>query len=146
MTQEPEHPLPSRNLDTQRKHRRQLFWQILLPVLLGSAVIIALGVLSSLADDAQVNQGASAALIWLIAPNLLLCLIGLGIVLAMTIGVWKFNQVLPTYTYRLQQGIARLGKNIDQIDNALAEPVLRVQGAIASLHALWNSLRRLLGL
>lgn len=146
MTQVPNHQLPARNLDAQRKHRRQMFWQILLPVILGAAGLIALGVLSSLAGDAKVSQGASAALIWLIVPNLLLCLVGLGIVVLMTVGVWKLNQVLPTYTYRLQQGIIRLGKNIDKVGDALVEPVLRTRGGAASFRALWNELRRLMGL
>ena len=146
MTHPPTGILPDRNAASQRKHRRELLWQIIVPAVVGGLILAGLGVLSGLASDTQVSQGASAALIWLIVPQLLLCLVGIGLVSAILFGAIQLTRGLPVYSFRLQNGIARIGTQIQKLSDQLTEPVLRVHSGVSSIHAFWNSLLRMIGI
>lgn len=135
-------PKPERNPVTHRIHRRQVFWQITLPVLLGVLLLIALGVLASLGVPGKISQRADVALIWLVAPQLLVCLFFLAILMGLAIGLTRLIQVLPFSMRKLQDFFVTAGKQIQKLSDRMAEPVLRVHGLSASIQAFLRILRR----
>jgi len=59
-----------------RRHQKQLFWQILLPVGLGFTLVLAIAVMVVMATPganagAHASQWADASTIWLVIPVLL---------------------------------------------------------------------------
>ena len=50
--------LPERNPVTYERHRKEVMWQILVPVLIGAVIVLALAILATTGTDAQVSKGA----------------------------------------------------------------------------------------
>jgi heme/copper-type cytochrome/quinol oxidase subunit 2 len=63
--------LPERNPVTYERHRKEVMWQILAPVIIGAVIILALAILAATRTDAQVSKGADVSVIWMITPMLI---------------------------------------------------------------------------
>src|SRR5258708_33080371 len=68
--------------ESYKRHRKELVWQIILPMVLTSLLLVALIVLISIAtfrDNGDVDRWAAISTIWIVAP----IMIGLLILLAL---------------------------------------------------------------
>ena len=116
---------------TFRRHRRQLAWQILVPVLLMAVLGIAAGLLVVRAGAGRDRLFADTALIWLIAPLLLAGLLFAALLGFMIYGLARLLQVTPGFTGRLQDVSARAAGVTKKAADAAASPILRVNEAVA---------------
>lgn len=142
---EPLKPLPPRNPVTTRKHRREVFWQITLPLLLGLFLIVALMVLAALQAAGSVNfsrRFADISLLWLIAPNLFLSLLNLALLVGLAAAATLLLHKLPPYARLAQDAFARLALKTGQICDRIVEPVLRGKGASTLVSSVQSVLRR----
>lgn len=128
------------------KHARQVFWQILFPLIMVAAVILAatvLVVLASASGGVSAGQLASVSIIWMIAP---LIIIG-GIFLLVTAGVIfltaRVIKIVPVYTRLIQVWVQIFGLRIEQILDLLARPVIRTRSLVTGLKALWRKFWRI---
>lgn len=138
------HPIEylRRNPLTQQRHRRELFWQVTLPLSLAGLVLLALAVLSGLASSAQASVWADISLIWLIIPMLALCLFAFLGVVSLAYGVIRLIAVLPYYAQKIQDFFRLVSVRVAHLCDLLSKPVLRVQSLNASVRRLGRAMRR----
>ncbi len=133
---------PQRNPTTHLKHRREVLWQITIPLSVGVLVILAMAILAGSSTASQASHWADISLIWLITPTLLFTLITLTILIALIYGLVRLILVLPFYTYRLLNWLIVFGLRVKQLGNKAVEPILRGQAFGSSLRTLGRNIRR----
>lgn len=134
-------PLP-RNPHTYLRHRKEVFWQITLPIL---AVVTILGLLAFLATGLAMSEAslwADISLIWLIIPMMVVTLLAMAILGGMAYAVIRLIQVLPGQFFRLYGGLLLVGAYIRNLDDKIVQPFLGVHSYSASTRALFRQLRR----
>ena len=110
-----------------RTHRRQLWTQILLPILIAVIVFIAVIVLLSLGtfrNNGDVDRWAAISTIWMVLPVMILSLVlivGLG---AMIYALGWITQVIPTYSYKAQGFIYQVEAGVRRVAGIAHKPVL----------------------
>lgn len=125
-------------------HRRQVWTQILLPMLLVALIILALVALISLSafrDQGDVGRWAAIATIWLTIPTLVAGLIFLAALAAVTYAVAKVTQVIPPYSYKAQTIFQRIADGTTRAAEMVRKPALAVRGVGALLRAGWHRAR-----
>jgi hypothetical protein len=115
-----------------RTHRHQFAWQILVPFLLMSGLIIGGAVVIISGGESQTGVWADISLIWVIAPMLLFALILLFIIGALIFGMAKLLQVTPRYTGKAQDIFSTLSQWISKAATGVTKPIawFRQAGAV----------------
>jgi hypothetical protein len=129
-----------RNLQTEALHRREVFWQITVPLLIGGTVFAAFVILTILANASLASQGADVALIWLLILPIVITLLVFAILAAMVYGLWKLLVLLPGKMYQVQNFFKQVQTIVRNISDKLVEPFLKAHSASASVGAFWQVL------
>jgi len=129
---------PERNPVTHAKHRRETWWQITFPFILGMLFILGLGgwAIFAAATGGNVSQSADTALIWIICPNFFMALIPLAIFGGLAYGVIVLKQKIPAGFKRLQDVMIQIRDGVQTGADKVAEPVINLKSKMASLEAL----------
>lgn len=132
---------PNRFLDhapnpiTHARHRREVFWQIIFPLLLAFLLlgtVVAILIFSG-TSTADLSRWADVSLIWLILPALIIALLFLIILVAIIYLITVVLQMTPRYA-RIIQLYFEIGKyKISHITNQITEPIIKVR-------SLWSIL------
>ena len=120
--------LPQDHLSYQL-HRKQMWTQILLPILLAVLVFIAVIVLTSVAtfrDNGDVSRWAAISTIWLMLPVLIVGLLFLIILLAIIYLLARLISLIPPYSYQAQRFIYRIEGYVKRGTEMIVKPVLFV--------------------
>lgn len=130
-----------KNLETHEKHRKEVVWQIFLPLAVGVLLML---ILMAVSISSAVNQSrlADISLMWIILPNLFVALFVIVLLAVMIYGIMKLTSVLPTYTYKLQVFFNQIKAQIRKMDDRLVEPVIKGKSTSASLKKLSRQLFR----
>jgi hypothetical protein len=131
--------LPERNPKTYAEHRREVFWQITIPLVAGSLLIlaaIAAVVFFATQPAPELDRWADVSLMWLIFPSLFIVLIMLIVLIGIVFAVTVVLQKTPRYTYLLQQYVEIGEAKVRQFTNLAAEPILRTHSLLAVLQRL----------
>ena len=139
---ETKRPLPDPNPVTRRKYKRQVFWQIYIPMTICAAFSILLMVLGVLATIAGVSKVADIALVWLLGPAIILAIINLVFLVLSIFGVGRVLAVLPPYFRIAQDTLNKYKHQVFSIDEKLTQPIIGVQTISAKLKGLIHSVRR----
>jgi hypothetical protein len=131
--------LPERNPVTHRAHRREVLLQVTIPFGIGLVIVLVASVLVTLGPDDSVSRLGDTSLIWLIIPQLFVCLLFLILMGALAFGVVWLVRTLPRYARQLQDLFNRIGLRTRKITDAIVEPVLRIQSFQAKLKAVRKS-------
>jgi hypothetical protein len=126
------------------KHRRQVIWQILVPLALVAVIFVAVIVLAAVgtarsADTGTIWAGISA--VWLIIPILFGGLIVLAIVIGLVYLMNKAIGVTPYYSLILRTYFYKAASAVINLLNKLAAPVISVRSYQASARTLGEFLR-----
>jgi lipopolysaccharide export LptBFGC system permease protein LptF len=130
---------PEPNPLTQRKHRREVLWQITAPLVVGVLLVLAAGigvVYAGASNTGPVDRWASVSIIWMIIPTMAITLIFLAVTVGLAYGLMRLNGLLPRYTRQLQDVFVVIEARFKRAADAAVEPVLRVRSASAGLRAL----------
>ncbi|HUH97473.1 MAG TPA: hypothetical protein VLZ89_08960 [Anaerolineales bacterium] len=122
-------------------HRRQVWTQILLPILLTVLVFLAVTVITGLAtfrDHGQVARWAAISTIWLVIPVMLAGLILLVLLAALIYLLARLIGLIPPYSYRAQRFVYRIEGHVKRGTAMLVRPVLFVD-------PIRSQIRRILG-
>ncbi|MEJ2708752.1 MAG: hypothetical protein P8074_14145 [Anaerolineales bacterium] len=138
MSDQPYSTLPERNPETHEAHRREVLWQVMVPLIVGVLVLLALAVLSATGGTEQVSRWGDVSLIWLILPMLLVALIFLVITAGLAYGVIWLVRVLPGYARQLQALFETLAVKVKQVSDLAAEPFIRIHSFMAGMQVLFN--------
>ena len=134
--------LPAPNPVTREKHRRELFFQVTLPLILVAVLIVLTAVIVTAGSMVSVSKLADISLIWLIIPMLIVGLISFALIVVFIYGIVKLVQVLPIYASQVYTFVLAFGFQINRIGDKSVEPILRIQAFTASIGGLAHSIRR----
>jgi hypothetical protein len=117
---------------TLRAHRRQLAWQILVPVLVVAALIIAAAVLIASQTGSVSRTWADVSTIWLIAPMLVFALLFVTLLGFLIYGLARLLRITPPYIGKVQDFFSLLAVWTRKGADGAARPVVwsRQAGAI----------------
>lgn len=120
---------------TLENHRREVLWQIWLPVIILILAFVSLAVLTAVGTARNPNNGthwSSISIIILILPLIPAGLIMLAILIVMIYGIAKTLQILPTYSLIARTYIFQLYFFILVWADRLVQPVLWIKSASAA--------------
>lgn len=143
MVQNPLSPQPIKNPQTSMRHRKEVFWQITLPLVIAIVITITVASLVVFSTTAGAkSQLADIALIQLIIPALFFSLISLVMLGGFIYGLVKLYQVLPEFFLRGLVFLLRVQLGVAKFNNRLTEPIIRMHIYNARRHALRRSIQR----
>ena len=134
---------PEPNPLTQRQHRKEVLWQITVPLVVGVLLLLAacIGVpYGGATNTIMVDRLASVSIIWLIIPMMVIALIFLVITSGLAYGLMRLNGILPVYTRKLQDVFVLIETRVKRAADAAAEPIIKVQSTLARLQVLRRKL------
>ena len=121
-----------------QSHRKQLWTQILLPVLFAVLIFIAVIVLTSLAtfrDKGDVSRWAAISTIWLVMPVMVAGLIFLILLMVMIYLLARVTTLIPPYAYQAQRIVYRIEGGVKRIAEMIRRPVLALQEFVGLVKA-----------
>lgn len=125
--------------ESYKRHRKELAWQIIVPVVLSAILIVGMIVLVNVAtfrDNGDVGRWAAISTIWIVIPIMVAGLIFL-IILGGIIYLLKYLlQVAPTYTGQAQDFVHKIARYIERVADAIVKPVIALDGIGASMKRL----------
>jgi uncharacterized membrane protein len=126
-----------RNPKTHAEHRREVFWQITFPLVIGMLLLlaaVAVIILSATQPVTDVGRWADVSLMWLILPSLFFALILLVLLIGIVYLISYLLRLIPHYALIVQLYF-EAGKNkVSQLSNLSIEPFLRMR-------AIWAAMR-----
>jgi hypothetical protein len=128
--------LPQRNPITHAVHRREVFWQVTVPLVIGTLIILSLATGVWFVSYNSASQAADISLIWLILPALIFTLIFTFLLGGLTFGLIKLISILPPYAALVQNYFVLFNLKVTRAVNVAVEPVLKAASALAWLKAL----------
>jgi hypothetical protein len=127
--------------ESYKQHRKQLVSQIILPVVITAILIVGLIVLVNVAtfrDNGDVGRWAAISTIWIIIPMMVAGLIFL-IILGGIVYLLKYLlNIAPVYTGQAQDFIYKIYGYITRAADAVAKPVIFIDGIGASIGRLFG--------
>ena len=133
-------PAPERVKPSPR-HRRQTFWQILLPVILASLAVIALVVFASIATVSESTMPATFAnisTIWLIIPLMVVGVMFFLFTVGLIFLVSRLLRNIPAYTRLVQIYLQIFSIRVDSILDRIAQPQIAVLSRWAAWREFWR--------
>lgn len=125
--------------DNSKTSQISVLWQIYLPLFLGSALILGLGVWAALASASgtDVSRFADVSAVLLIIPVLFVSLIPLAFLVGLVYGVIKLIEIIPVGTRRVREMLEKIRHGVDRGSRRVVQPFLAVGG-------IWTGLKVLL--
>lgn len=128
--------LNQRNPITKEAHERQTFFQIYLPLIVVALLMIAIVVLTLVAEDEQASKWADISLIFLISVALVITLITIAAIIIVTYYVTRSLETSPYFFFKVQRVMYIVEVRSKAIGNLVVEPVLKVSSFFAGARAL----------
>ena len=137
-------PFQERNPITHRVHKREVFWQITLPVIIGGVIVllIAVGVLLTTArGTGNTSDWADASLVLMIIPTMFSVFLLMVILAGMVFLITRLLGVSPFFFRRVQDFFTLASLRVGRAADAAVEPFLRGHSFVASVRALGRKKR-----
>ena len=125
------------------RHRRQVFWQILLPVILAGAGVIALVVLAAIAStrgSTVTGTWANIATVWLIIPLIFTGLFFAIFIAGMMFLFARLLRNIPTYTRLAQLYLQIFSVKVDTILHQVVQPQINMLSRWAAWRSFWKKI------
>ena len=123
---------------TVHAHKRQLVWQILVPFLVVTVLMLAVAVLVATGASSTNRTWADVSTIWLIVPLLAVALVFASALGFLIYGFARLMQIMPRYTGKAQDLFGLLSKWTHIIADGAAKPFVWVQQAGAVLKSIFR--------
>lgn len=130
--------LSERNPVTHKAHRRQVLWQITVPLIVIILLAIAVAVLASLSSANTASRWADISLIFLIIPALVVAFLFLAFNAALIFGLTWLLKALPRFALKAQNLAFLVEARVRSIADSLAKPFIRVNSVTAGWRRLWG--------
>jgi len=127
--------------ESYKRHRKDLAWQIILPVALTAVIIVALIVLiyfATFQGSGDVGRWAAVSTIWIIIPVMIAGLVFLALLVALVYLMKRLLNITPTYTGIAQDYVYKAAGFIKRGADAVVKPVLQLEGILASIKAFFG--------
>ena len=123
---------------TIKLHKRQVVWQIIVPFLLVTLILLTLGVWLVWGDTVRARTWADVSIIWLLIPMLLLALASLALFILLIVGTAKLLQVTPRFTARAQQIAGQIASGTRKAADSALRPFVWVEQAGAVIKSIFK--------
>lgn len=127
-----------RNPTTHKAHRKEVFWQITLPFVIGTILLLALAIAASWGAIGEVRAWGDVGIIWVILlmfiPGLLLLIVLAALVYGLTVILHR----LPEFALQAQNMLQMISWRVKQGADKSVEPILRIESARASLKSIFH--------
>lgn len=133
-------PSPAEHPSFQ-KHRRELWRQILLPVIVAALALIAvvaLVIVATFSRGGDVARWSAISTIWIVIPILIAGLLFLIVLAAMIYGMASLLKLIPPYTGYAQRIFWRAQGHIQRGADMVVRPVLGLEGALATIRSIFG--------
>jgi len=127
---------------TIKLHRRQFFWQIILPLLVTLALLVTGGVSIAIGGASQARLWADISIIWLIIPALILALLGLVLLGFLVYAIARLLKAMPRFTAQVQDIAKKVSTGSRKVADETIKPILWVQQALAVWKTFLDALLR----
>jgi hypothetical protein len=136
-----------RNPKTHAQHRKEVFWQITLPIVIG--VLLALAALAGIIISAtrpasELSRWADVSLIWLILPSLFFALLILIVMIGLVVAFTYLLRLVPRYACILQDYFEMGKKIVSDIADKIVGPIIKFRGSWESIRWAGRRVRHLL--
>lgn len=128
--------LQQRNPITKETHERQTFFQIYLPLIVVALLVIAVVVLTLVAENEQTSKWADISLVFLISVALVITLITIAAIIIVTYYLTRLLNASPYYLFEVQRVTYIIEVRSKAISNSIVEPILKVSSFFAGARAL----------
>ena len=121
-----------------RMHRKQVVWQVILPVLLAALLLVGLIVLISLSTfrgGGDAGRWAAISTIWIVIPVLGAGLVLLILLIAVNYLIARLVQITPAYTGIAQDYVFRGAAIVMRVTKAIVKPVFFLDNLVANIKA-----------
>lgn len=127
------------NPKTRLQHRREVLWQITVPLLV--VILLLLGLVglvvwSGIQANPEVRRWADISVVWLVFPALIGSFLFLLIISAITFGVVKLIQIIPGYAHQVQDFFLRIQVKVEAFSDRLVKPVIKTKSVTAGARRL----------
>jgi hypothetical protein len=122
-------------------HKRQIWWQILLPMIFVSLLGLAAGgltIAAGLSDASRTRVWADVSLIWMLSPALFFALAGVAVLAGMIYAVARLTRATPRFTSRAQQVAGRAAAATRKAADGITKPFVWFQQAGAVLKSIFK--------
>ena len=136
--------LPRPVHESYQKHRRQLVWQIIFPMVLTVVLCMALIVLINIAtfrDGGDVGRWAAVSTIWIVIPILIGMLVFFVLLAGLVYLMYKLLNITPTYTGLAQDYVHKAAIYIKRGADAVVKPIIGLNGILASINAFFERMK-----
>ena len=132
--------IPRRHPAAARKHRREVFWQITLPLILVLVVMLtAAGLTAGSAwTGAPPALWRDLALIWILLLSMVFALVPMAVLFGLAYGIFRLIGVLPGWTFKIQRFAARVAETAAGISRVVTTPLIRVNAFSSGLRQLFR--------
>jgi hypothetical protein len=127
---------------THRHHRREVLWQVTVPIAIGAILVVVLAFLAATTTKDQVSIWADVSVISLIVPVMFVTLLSLVFLIAGIYLNLKLIHILPFYSRKVQDWFSMAAMQIGRLDNKAVEPLLRLHTLKASIGTIGRTIRR----
>ena len=127
--------------ESYQKHRKELAWKIIFPVVLSSVLCLGLIVLISIATfnwGGDVQRWADISTMWIAVPFMLEMLIVLAVILGLVYVLAKLLNITPRYTIIAQDFMHKVVSYVRRFADAVAKPVISINSIGASIGRLFG--------
>ncbi len=141
MTEKIPHPAVH---ESYLRHRKEMTWQIIAPIVVTFLVLIALIVLISLAtfrNNGDVARWAAISEIWIVIPIMIGLLIFITLLAGLVYLLAKLLHIMPRYTGLAQDYVYVAEIYIKRALDAVVKQVIDLQGAVASIQRFFEKLK-----
>jgi len=113
-----------------QRHRKQVWTQILLPILCAVLVFVVVIILTTMAtfrNNGDVDRWAAISTIWLILPVMIAGLILLILIIALIYLMVRVLNLIPPYSFQVQRFVYRIESGVKHFAEMFRKPVLALQ-------------------
>jgi hypothetical protein len=123
---------------TIRAHKRQFAWQILIPFVVMTGLIIAAAWLVLAGGIARTRVWADISLVWLLIPGLVIALGLIAVTVTIIYGMSKILQIIPHYSGRAQEISKRVSAGTRRIADGATKPFFWIKQTEAALKSIFR--------
>lgn len=125
------------------QHRRQIIWQIWMPLgtsILAVLILAGFSVVGAFSHSDQIERWGNLSAVWVILPGLITLIIFLVIIIAGVYGMSKLLEHMPIWMLKLQSIFERVCSIASNAADRSTKPVMVVNGAQARVSTLWKKI------
>lgn len=133
--------LPPFERPSIQDHKQQRFWQIILPIVLFSALVAVAGCSIVFAGAESDRLWADISIIWLLLPVLVGSLILLALLVGSVYLMARLLIIVPNFTRRVQNLFHRIEKGTHKAADSAVKPVLWILKLQNNISKFWINLK-----